>query len=199
MTEQEQGAPAKEALRADLLERRIGLPAGEVARASRLVALQVRRLARWRSASRVLLYWPVRGEIDTRTLMAELWSREAEVWLPRCAPGRTGSMELARLTGEDELVPGAYAIPEPGPECRLVQGATPDVALIPGVGFDRHGFRIGYGGGYYDRLLADPAWDSCLTVGLAHAFQVTDDLPRDPWDRPVDLVATPEELLGEGS
>ena len=189
----------KETLRAELLERRMALASEDVARASRLVAAQVRRLPRWRSASRVLLYWPVRNEIDTRTLMAELWTREAEVWLPRCQHGQPGGLEIACLTCEDELVPGAYSIPEPGPECRLIQGRVPNVALVPGVGFDRHGYRLGYGGGYYDRLLADPAWESCLTVGLAHAFQLAEDLPRDPWDKPVDVVATPETLHGEDS
>ena len=164
-----------------------------------MAAALVRQLLRWRSASYALLYWPVRGEIDTRTLMADLWGREAEVWLPRCRHGRPGAMDLARLSSEDQLVPGVFAIPEPGPECRLVKGRVADVALIPGVGFDRRGFRIGYGGGYYDRLLADPEWDSCLKVGLAHEFQLLDELPHDDWDRPVDLVVTPESVIGEKS
>lgn len=196
MPDNDQAPEAKKALRNELLTRREALASEEVARASRLVAGQVRTLPRWRSALKVLLYWPVRGEIDTRIFLAELWGREAEVWLPRCVHGQPGSMELACLTCEDDLVPGVYTIPEPGPSCRVIKDRVPDVALVPGLGFDRLGFRLGYGGGYYDRLLADPAWEDCLTIGLAHGFQVLDPLVPDPWDKPVKLVATPEELLG---
>jgi 5-formyltetrahydrofolate cyclo-ligase len=95
------------------------------------------------------------------------------------------------------LVTGAYGIREPAPDWPLVEPAAVDLVVVPGVAFDRHGTRLGYGGGYYDRMLptiraGNPA---AALVGLAYGFQVVADLPGDPHDVPVDAIATEAGLV----
>lgn len=185
----------KKALRADLLARRAALYPGEMVRASLAVARRVREIPRWRSAAEVLAYWPTRNELDTRPLIAGLWGRGARVLLPRCRRGEPGLADVACVTGENDLVSGAYSIMEPGPDCAVADQAAPDIVLVPGVGFDCRGFRLGFGGGYYDRLLARQDLAKALKIGLAYGFQVVEELPREPWDLPVDVLCSEDGTL----
>jgi 5-formyltetrahydrofolate cyclo-ligase len=185
----------KTELRKRLVTRRAALSADEVAKASEGAVSLIRTLFEWKNAAEALLYWPVRGEIDLRPLMAELWQRGCRVLLPRCRPDRPGEMDLACAACEDELTPGAFSIMEPDAgKCPAVDVCRPDIALIPGVGFDRRGNRLGFGGGYYDRLLAADSLRDTLVVGMAHEFQLVDTLPTQPWDKPVHVVCTEEKL-----
>jgi len=188
--------PDKAALRAELLTRRRGLTANEVARLSARIIGRLRDLPAWRDALEVLLYMPVRGEVDVAPLMNELWARGGRVLLPRCRPDSPGVLDLACCGGMDELVPGSFGIPEPLAEACLAPGdCAPDLALVPAVGLDRRGVRLGHGAGYYDRLLARPDLPDTLLVAPAYAFQVRDSLPADPWDRPVDVIVTETETI----
>ena len=186
----------KKALRAAMTARRAALPPPERARLSLRMQERILALPAFGAARTVLLYSPVRGEADTSLLLETLWRRRARVLLPRCRPELPGEMDLFCVTGLAELKPGAWGIPEPDPAaCDLHDGCAIDAALIPGVAFDRQGTRLGLGGGYYDRLLAQPDMAACLKIGPAYGFQVVDRLPRETWDRPVDLVVTENETV----
>ncbi len=185
----------KEALRTSLLARRSALTSGQVRSASIVVADAIRSLPEWKNAREVLLYWPVRNEVDTRSLMVELWQRGATVLLPRCRRNHPGIMDLACVSGEQDLKPGMYSIMEPHQNrCPALENYQPDLALIPGVGYDGKGYRLGFGGGYYDRLLAEPGMQETLCIGLCHEFQRIEKLPVEVWDRPVDVVCSEENL-----
>ncbi len=206
----------KAGLRRDMLARRRALTPEQ----SRLAGQAVReRLAAFeplRAAREVLVYLAFGGEVETRDVVADLLERGVRVLAPRCRPGQAGQLDLACLTCLEDLVPGAYGIPEPDPaRCPTLGPAAghaapgvapgvapsvapivaPDLALIPAVAFDRRGGRLGFGQGYYDRLLAGPGFRDTLLVGLAHPFQLLDLLPQDSWDRPVHAVVTPQELI----
>jgi 5-formyltetrahydrofolate cyclo-ligase len=107
-------------------------------------------------------------------------------------------MDFIFCAGLEELDPSGFGIPEPilCPDSRLLTAEElflPDtLVIVPALAFDRKGFRIGYGGGYYDRLLERA---SCPSVGLTFHELLQLELPRDPWDRPVQAVCTEEELL----
>lgn len=188
-------AQDKAALRREILAQRAALTSEQAARNSLAVTALVRGIPRWRSAAEVLAYWPAKNELDTRPLIAELWGRGARVLLPRCRPDQPGVADLAGVACEADLVVGAFSIMEPGPACAVTSEAAPDVVLVPGVAFDRQGRRLGFGGGYYDRLLALPNLARALKIGLAHGFQVLDALPSESWDLPVDGLCTEEGLL----
>jgi 5-formyltetrahydrofolate cyclo-ligase len=189
----------KKELRRELLARRRALAPAEVQSLSLAVAAHLRTLGRWRTARCVLAYWPVHNEVDTRPLIAELWQRGAVVLLPRCRPDEPGRMDFACVSCAEELEPGLHAIPEPNPSCRAVGEAgpetLPDLVLVPGVGFDREGHRLGFGGGYYDRVLGSPLLARALSVGLCYGFQVLDALPLGELDRPVEAVCSEDGFL----
>lgn len=185
----------KQSLRKELIDRRKALDAEAFKANSLAITEHIRALPEWKNAREVLVYWPVRNEVDTRPLIAELWQREATVLLPRCRKNQPGIMDLACVTCEADLKPGMYSIMEPDADrCPVPDNYSPDVALIPGVGYDEKGFRLGYGGGYYDRILARTGMKQCFTIGLSHDFQRIKSLPVEQWDKPVRAVCTEKAI-----
>ncbi len=115
--------------------------------------------------------------------------------MPRCRPDAYGQMDIACAACEDDLTPGAFSIMEPDADkCPAVTSCQPDIAIIPAICFDRRGYRLGYGGGYYDRLLTTDDMKDTVRIGLGYNFQLVEQLPTQPWDMPVDIVCTDEEL-----
>jgi len=191
-----QPGPDKAALRKAILSRRAGLSEKQVRLASLGASVLVERLERWRSAKEVMVYFAFKGEIATTELLHDLWSRRVRVLAPRCRPGEEGVLDVACVSCLSDLAPGAYGIMEPKADrCPALARFNPGAALIPAVAFDRRGGRLGFGQGYYDRLLAGPQFDNTFLIGLAHAFQVVKHLPQDLWDRPVHVVVTDEEII----
>lgn len=163
---------------------------------SRQAQERILELRMWRQARSVLLYVGCRGETATNLLLQAAWDDGKNVLLPRCLPASPGEMELACARSEQDLTPGLYSIPEPDPKtCIPVVSPEVDILVAPALAFDRNGYRLGQGGGYYDRLLASKPFAHTLAIGLAFDFQVVDSLPVDSWDRPVAAVATNKELL----
>lgn len=193
-------AADKASLRRDMLRRRNALTPDLAA--ANAEAAQAALLAHplWQSAGQVVLYVSVRNELGTARLIEAAWNTGKQVLLPRCDPTCTGSMCLAPCLCHADLAPGSHGIPEPSPErCptldQTAPGFAPDLAVIPGVAFDRTGNRLGYGGGYYDRFLAGPGMARATLIGFAHAFQIVDALPAEPWDRPVVALCSEEGLI----
>jgi len=184
-------AADKDALRRHMLARRKAQEPDVAARASQAVARQVEALPRYAAAKEVLAYLPIRGEVDAGILARSLLASGRRVLLPRCRPDAPGELDLGCLASLDAAVPGRYGILEP-PEaaCLPPDAYSPDVILVPGVAFDMQGARLGFGGGYYDRLLALPMAAAALTIGLAFAFQLVPQLPAEPWDKSMDIVVT---------
>ena len=182
-------------LRAKLIDKRAALTKEQVLSGSGNALEMIRALYEWKNAAEVLIYWPIRGEIDVRPLITELWQRDTRVLMPRCRPDAYGEMDIACAACEDDLTEGPFSIMEPDADsCPAVDACCPDLAIIPGVCFDRRGFRLGFGGGYYDRLLASDTLLSTLKIGLGYTFQLVEQLPVQPWDMPVNIICTEEEL-----
>ena len=88
------------------------------------------------------------------------------------------------------LVTGKYNILEPAPESPRLTPDLVDLILVPAVAIDARGYRLGYGGGYYDRLRADPVWQRIPTIGIVFDFSYVETLPTEAWDLPLDRVCT---------
>lgn len=190
--------PDKAALRKALLARRAALPAAEAARLSGLIQAHILNIPAWQSARQVLIYSPIRNEVDTALLFAEALATGRQALFPRCLAGQIGIMELAAVSGPEDLRPATFGILEPDPErCPALRGEDlhPDIAVLPGVGFDRQGFRLGYGAGYYDRALKGEEFRHTYLVGVAYAFQIVDDLRPEPWDERLAAVITEKGLF----
>ena len=136
----------------------------------------------------------VRGEAATDLLLQDAWSGGKTVLLPLCDPERAGCMELVPCAGPEQLRSGYCGIPEPVcPEPSVL--VVPDLIVVPGVAFDAQGFRLGMGGGFYDRLLARPEYAGVVRLGSAYAFQCIEKLPHEAWDMPVDAVCTEKGVI----
>lgn len=136
-----------------------------------------------RGAKSLLLFYGVGNEPDTRPLIQTLLAEGKRVALPRCLSG--GRMEARWVKDLSGLVPGRYGIPEPGEDAPLARREELDVILVPNLCCDRAGYRLGHGGGYYDRYLAGYRG---FTAALCPEELTVDALPREEHDRPVTLV-----------
>ncbi|MGJ3248750.1 MAG: 5-formyltetrahydrofolate cyclo-ligase [Elainellaceae cyanobacterium] len=89
-----------------------------------------------------------------------------------------------------EFQTGAYGIREPHPDLPLIDPDAVDLILVPAIACDLRGYRLGYGGGFYDRMLSQPAWSAKLALGIVFDFARVPLLPNDPWDCPLHGICT---------
>ena len=132
-------------------------------------------------------YHAHRDEADPAFLLQELARRGAHIAFPRVT-AKDAPLEFHLLPDGEILRPGAHGIAEPLEHWPRV---TPDILLVPLLAYDDHGYRLGYGGGYYDRTLAALR---ARAIGIAYAGQRMDFLPRDAHDYPLDAVLTENGL-----
>lgn len=186
------GAPGDKAgLRALLRARRRALTPAEQAEAASRAAGHLESLPHWEQCQHIALYIAADGELDP-TPIAETCRRQGRaLYLPRLAG--PGQMCFAHWDGGTPLVPNRYGIPEPGAGAAPRAAAELDLALLPLVGWDRSGNRLGMGAGYYDRALAQAR--PKLLVGLAYEAQEVSRLPADPWDIQLDFVLCESGLV----
>lgn len=184
---------AKKNLRARLKRMRSEADEHELARADRHIAQAVQALPQFEATPLILTYLSFGREVDTRVLIEQAWACGKKVALPRCL--QEGTMRWHYVTSYDDLVTSCFGIDEPDPavhpELDLSQVSSNALAFVPGLAFDQDGYRIGYGGGYYDRFLqAFPG----TSVGLCRSATFVDSLQDsgviDAHDLPVDLVVT---------
>ena len=157
------------------------------------IAAHVAGLGEYVRAETVLFYVSFRSEVDTHGLMKAAWEQGKRVAVPRVI--REGNrLDLHVIGSIEDLSPGAMGILEPDPG-RAETCSTDEVNLImiPGAVFDRKGHRIGYGGGYYDRLLARTPRE-VFRLGLAYGRQLVEEIPAEPHDEKLDLVITENGL-----
>lgn len=178
----------KDEIRRELRARLRALSPAERADAAREVARRVWELPEVAGARVLLLYASLPEEVPTDDVAREALRRGITVVYPRCVT-ETRAMTLHALERLEELAAGSYGIREPHPACPLVRVGEIDAALVPGLGWDRAGVRIGRGAGYYDRLFGDPGWRA-FRCGVFFAAQKAARLPVDPWDAPLDAVVT---------
>ena len=178
---------AKQDLRRLLLDRRVAIEEAERSAAAIAVQRCVAATPEWRRAATVLAYAAFGSELDTEPLLTAALAAGKRLVLPRV--GDDGDLALHAVSDTAQLISGYRGIREPSAGLASVGVGEIDLALIPGVGFDHQGGRLGYGGGFYDRLLADRGW-RCPIWGLAFACQVLDRLPREGHDRTVAAVVT---------
>lgn len=167
--------------------------AASAALAERLSDLIANRLGG--AAGRVLsAYWPIKGELDLRNLMAELHGKGAILALP-VVETRFASLVFRRWTPETRMVRGDWNIPVPPDTSeRLI----PYIALAPVVGWAQGGWRLGYGGGYFDRTLASLA-PRPVTVGIGLQAACLPSIYPQPHDIPLDFIVTEAGLATDCS
>lgn len=185
----------KARLRAELLARRQALPpATRAAEATRACAALAAHPA-WRAARVVALYQAYGAELDLATLRAEAHATGKTVALPRVAGDRLG---LHLVTADTPLERSPLGVREPAADAPRLDPAQLDLIVVPGVGFDAHGGRLGHGAGYYDRLLAAlPA--TVKRVGVGYGCQQVAAVPTEDHDIPLHAVVAPTGWVDAGN
>lgn len=178
----------KAALRRAVKEYRI--TPEEKAESDRLLLERFLALPQVMKAASLLLFYGMGGEPDTVRLLEPLLAAGKTVALPRCLPG--GELEARRYLGASHLTSGPYNIPEPDGSCPVIPRDGFDVILVPNLCCDRACYRLGHGGGYYDRYL--PGF-SGVTIALCRDKLLRHRLPVEAHDLPVGLVVTESERL----
>ncbi len=186
---------AKTAIRAAVLARRAGVPA-EVreAFAQRLATIGPSLVRRNGEAPDgiVSVYHPIRDEVDTVPLFDALL-REGFVTALPVTVARREPLRFYIWRPGDPVAPGRWTIPEPLPTAPEVD---PDVLFVPLAAFDRRGFRLGYGAGFYDASLNRlRARKPVLAVGVAYAVQEVEAVPCEAHDEPLDAVITERDII----
>jgi 5-formyltetrahydrofolate cyclo-ligase len=191
-------ADPRAALRKQLRSRREALSAAERIIAANGLVAQLERIPEFLTDRRIAGYWAIGGELPLLGLMPGLRARGQTYHLP--VAGKDRHLRFAPWRPGVEIVANRYGIPEPVvAEAELLPPAALDLVLVPLLGFDRRGQRLGFGGGYYDRsfqfLRERTDVGKPVLVGVGYAMQEVEAIAAMPWDVRLDYVATERELI----
>lgn len=155
----------------------------ELAMASAHIAKQLEENPVFKQAQIILLFYSLPDEPDTHSLV-ERWYRDKQILLPVCSGN---NLLLRQYTGSENLRTGSFSIMEPAGDDFTAYDKI-DLAIIPGVAFDKAGHRLGRGKGYYDRLLSHPLFRNVYKLGVAFGYQIVETVPCSNHDIPVDEI-----------
>ncbi len=188
-------AEQKRRLRHEMSERRRMCAPLARSRAASALATKIAEFAGLERAAVVAGYVPIRGEIDPRPALTTLSAKGAVLVWPRVGTTKP-RLGFFRVQNDAEWTHGPFGILEPKPECAAVPIAAIDAFVVPGLAFDAHGYRLGWGGGFYDELIPQiPVRAKVVLVGVAHDFQLVRRCPREPFDAAVDWVITDRQVI----
>ena len=188
----------KERLRKRVLAMRMGLDRDQAKVSGQAILERVLGLEAYRRAKLVHTYVSSKeNEVDTRALICTCLAQGKRVAVPVVMPG-TKTLSHALIDDLDQLVVGPWGLAQPDPATAtwLPAAARIDLIVVPGLAFDRRGQRIGWGGGYYDRFLAQV---QTVKIGLCYDELVLDCIPGEPHDIPVDMVVAETAIYRGGT
>ena len=174
---------SKTDLRRSLLKARRALPPAAWQAKSQQICAHLAASSVLQSSRTILAYFSIRQEPD----LSSLYNLPHRWGFPRCVGEQ---LTWHQWTRTEPLVEGAFGILEPTPNAIAISPAEVDLILVPAVACDRQGYRLGYGGGFYDRLLSQPEWGNVCTIGIVFETAYLPSLPVDPWDCPLDGICT---------
>lgn len=181
----------KKDLRRNMIAKRDQLTTDEVKTKSLRVADRLFELDAYKKAGRIFTFLSFGSELDTRPIVEAALAEGKTLIVPR-VNRETKRLDLYEITGYDGLVPGGYGILEPTDEHVRVSENNVDLILVPGVAFDESGGRLGYGAGFYDKILSKTR---AALVALCFELQIVTEVPREPHDIPVPLILTEERVI----
>ena len=170
-------------LRRSLLQQRQSLSLAEWQTKSNLICDRLKNLSVFKEAKTVLAYFSFKQEAD----LTALFALDKNWGFPHCLDK---SLSWHLWHPGQSLSKGKYGIKEPQKEAPTITLKSADLILVPTVACDRQGYRLGYGGGYYDRLLNSTQCSNIPTIGITYDFAFLQQLPIDPWDQKLDCICT---------
>lgn len=140
----------------------------------------------YKNADMILLYYSVGSEVSTHQILKKAADDGKSLAFPVCTDSE-GTMKFYIIKDEKDLTEGMYGIKSPNADCTEFIESKNALCVVPAIAFDKKGYRIGYGKGYYDRYLAS---FNGITVGLCYDQLVRDSLPHDIYDKKVNYLIT---------
>lgn len=149
----------------------------------------------YKNASTIMTFISFGDEVDTHEFIKTSIKNGKKIVVPITVPEKK-ELKLSQVKDFSELEIGHYNILTPKEEfLRFVDPKDVDLIIVPGVAFDREGYRIGYGGGYYDRFLSSKVKENVPKISIAFSLQIIDKVPREHFDIPVDYIYTEKEII----
>lgn len=184
----------KKTLRQKMLQKRSHLTIDEINIRSKTISNSLYETEYYKNAETIMTFLSFQSEVNTRYIVEDSIGLGKSIVVPITIP-ETKELKISKLFDYSELEIGHYNILTPKKEfLRFTDPRTIDLILVPGLIFAKDGYRIGYGGGYYDRFLSklDP---SVTKIGIGFDLQVQDKVPTDKYDVPVDFILTEKRLI----
>ncbi|AGA68694.1 5-formyltetrahydrofolate cyclo-ligase [Desulfitobacterium dichloroeliminans LMG P-21439] len=187
-------AEAKRLLREKVLSLRAAMNRDERTMYSQKIQGLVTQTPEFLEANTIMLFLNFRDEIETTELTQQVLDLGKRLVLPRCAP--KGMLILSQIRDlEKDIEPGRWGIREPKLEgLTRVLPEEIDCIVVPGVAFDRQGNRLGYGGGYYDRLF-ERVRETTPKIALAFHCQIVESIPVEVYDKKIDALITERGIM----
>jgi 5-formyltetrahydrofolate cyclo-ligase len=187
-------AQTKKKIREEILKQRDSLSPDAIGAAKEQMMSQLLQLKEFIGAKQLFTYLSFRSEIPTAGIIQYCWQQGKSVTIPVCV-GDTKEMVLSYYDKDSILTSVKYGLREPTLETlRFGDRDLLDAALIPGSAFDRRGYRVGYGAGYYDKFFSHTK-KTIVKIALAYSFQVIHEVPKSSYDVPMDFIVTEKEII----
>ncbi len=181
----------KKELRAKIKAYRMSLKSDEKAHMDKKISEFITSMPAFKNAKTLLCYISTEIEVGTDLIIKEAFKQNKNVYIPRCVD-KKGHMDFIKIVSTDDLDVTSFGILEPKAELNEKYVNSPDtICIIPALIYDSEGYRLGYGGGYYDRFLSE--FDG-KKVGIIYAENLIDRIHRGKYDIAVDFIATEEAL-----
>lgn len=188
--------PYKAKLRQEYKELRREMSPADKKRLDDKIACRLFKTWQYCKQDTLLTYVSTAIEVDTFNIIQNAWRDGKRVAVPRCVDGQR-EMEFYFIRSLDDLEVRTFHVLEPIPErCEQLTNFSRGLCIVPALSFDYKGYRLGYGGGYYDRFLAK---FTGYTVGLCYASCVRKTMIKSKYDRPVELLITDKYLRRTGN
>lgn len=181
-------------LREQILEIRKNLNDQNVESYSNIIINTLLKSELYKKASNIMSYVSFNNEVNTHRFIVKAIEDGKKISVPYI-DNKNKIMLPCLIDDIDELVPGYFGILSPDPnKLKIIDAKSIDLVIVPGACFDINGYRIGYGGGYYDKFLPLLRKDAS-SIGLAFSFQVIDKVPYEKYDIPVDFIVTEKNFI----
>ena len=187
----------KKILRKEILTKRKNIDVVEKEKMDKKILNKFYESKYYRESKNIFIYISYDSEINTKEIINKSLIDKKKIYVPR-TEFKTRLMDAVEITSLENLIESEYGILEPSIYEPYIEPNELDLIVVPGVGFDRNGGRMGYGAGFYDRYFKKISKDKMqkiVKLALAYDFQILEDVPMNEQDVPVSYIITEKEFI----
>lgn len=179
-------------LRAKMKQIRTNMDESVQSRLNRAIRIKLFTSREYKECSTVIIYISTPIEVDTKGIIIRAWKDGKSVIVPKCIDG-THEMDFYRIRSYNDVEPGTFGVLEPVEDkAKKVTTFKNSICIVPALSYDKFGYRLGYGGGYYDRFLSKY---NGKKIGIVYNDCISQKLVHGRYDVPVDMVITENEVV----